>query len=770
VRKDRGLSLLELILSTTILAVIGTFALLSFQHPRGSAQSRALAETMMEELRAARQQAVATQSPVALAFPSEGGSVGTSQSFYQLEGLAEAKVVRAVDYSGNFPEACLFWGSWGGTDSSVDDFGLNQDFDVESWVPAEFTDNLLIFTPGGTAVSPNIPSFSGEFRLLTSRGVRESGGRLSEVSSPFTIHISRAGAVSLSTGVAGGPSVGTRSRLEVRAAKLPQLKPNRSDKSPEILKISVEPKAIRMSSSDEVQARVPTRGYLLLKVRAKDDSDRLTLMWEGRAQGGGGEGYFSAEQPTPMAWNSKEQVWEGTWMWTPNRDSEPGQRFLLKCAVEDRAGNRTEAKLGAGLLVEIVDDQRIATVNKSLNDDFEVVSLNPSGGNIKRLTLPGYADQEQNLTPSWSPNGRRIAFFSGVRRDTPYTPHEPIEATLFVVNDDGLDLRALYKVRGTFNELALGPSWSPDGTYVAFSAYSVTGSPSAPTVNARAYKVPVYDDNSAWGQNFGINAPKPVPISNSRNSVGDVRSNDFIDSDVRFHPKHNWILFVRERSDGAGGRESVLMVKRANDNAEILDESLFKVADVDSDRRGAEAYWSPDGKRIVYVTKNGFNLRVADVIVNRDTFRIQDDYRIFRGLKGPLQPDQGENENFSTDDLVLNVNPSTPRFSRKGNNVAFVDQRRGKLFVLYLDEVDGKLTLVKRNKADHTGDLHYFCWAPTGDELLYNTHLEGELFRVEVDRNKDFSPLKISPDSMHAWTTPAWWFKYNSIDLGDDEE
>ena len=61
-RKDRGLSLLELILSTTILAVIGTFALLSFQHPRGSAQSRALAETMMEELRAARQQAVATQS------------------------------------------------------------------------------------------------------------------------------------------------------------------------------------------------------------------------------------------------------------------------------------------------------------------------------------------------------------------------------------------------------------------------------------------------------------------------------------------------------------------------------------------------------------------------------------------------------------------------------------------------------------------------------------------------------------------------------------
>ena len=725
---------------------------------------------MAEELRAARQQAVATQSPVALAFPSGGGTTGTSQAFYQLEGLAQPKVTRAVDYSGNFPEACLFWGSWGASDPNSGGFALNQDFDVENWVPDNFTDHLLIFTPGGTAVSPNLPSFGGEFRLLASRGVRESGGSLSETSSPFTIHVSRAGAVSLSPGVAGGSGVETSSRLEVRAAKLPKLDPNPKDKDPEILKVAVEPEPLKLSSSDDVSARVPTRGYLLLKVRAKDDSDSLSLMWEGRGTSGDGAGYFSAEDPTPMLWNSKEQVWEGTWMWTPNRDALPGERFRLKCYVQDSAGHRTEGKLGAGLLVEVVDDQRVATVNKSKNDDFEVVTLNPSGGNVKRLTLPGYADQQQNLTPSWSPNGRRIAFFSGVRRDTPYTPHEAIEATLFVVNDDGLDLRPLYKVTGTFNELALGPSWSPDGTYVAFSAYSVTGSPSAPTVNARAYKVPVYDDNPALGQHFGIHAPKPIPISNSRSADGDVRSNDFIDSDVRFHPKHNWILFVRERSDGAGGRLSMLMVKRANDNAEVLGESLFAVAEVDNDRRGAEAYWSPDGKRIVYVTKNGFNLRVADVIVNRDTFQVKDDYRIFRGLKGPLEPDQGENSAFNTDDLVLNVNPSTPRFSRDGKNVAFVDQIRGKLFVLFLDEVGGKLTLVRRNKADHTGDLHYFCWNPNGDELLYNTHKDGELFRVDVAKRADFSPLQISPTWMHAWTTPAWWFKYNSTDLGDEEE
>ncbi|MFA7481461.1 MAG: hypothetical protein WC314_13230 [Vulcanimicrobiota bacterium] len=765
-KSSRGLSLLELIVSTAVLAVIGTFGILSLQQPRGTAQSRAMAEMLLEEIRAARQQAITTQSPVALAFPSANGTSQITQSFYQLEGLVEPRVARAVDYSGNFPEACLYVGGWGTADAPSGSFALNRDFAITNWIPDDFSDHLLIFTPGGTVVSPGLPTFEGKFRLLVARGVDASGGRLAAAGSPFSISVSRTGATSLTPGMEGDPGVDTTSRVEVRAVPLPKLKPNPKDKSPEIVEVLLEPEPL---SASKVEARVPTQGYLLLKVLARDDSDRLSLKWTSKATSGGGKGHFSSETPTPMVWNSQKKLWEGTWMWTPERDSEPGQRFRLDCVVRDSAGNKDQSDLGAGLLVEIVDDQKVATVNKSKNNDFEVVSMSPAGGNIKRLTLPGYADQAQNLTPSWSPNGRRLAFFSGVKRDTPYDPKEKLTATLFVVNDDGLDLRPLFEVEGTFNELALGPSWSPDGTYVAFSAYSVSGSPSKPTVNARAYKAPVYDDNPELGQNFGINAPRALAITNSKNAEGEVRNHHYVDSDVRFHPRHNWILFVREKPDGAGGRESALYVKRAGDGAELPGTNLFMVARINNDRLGAEAYWSPDGKKIVYVTENGYNLRVVEVTVNRHTFSVKDDYIVFRGLKGPLDLEAGENPAFSTDDLELNVNPSTPRFSRDGKKIAFVDQIRGKLFVLFFKEVDGKLVLVKRNKANNTEDLHYFCWNPNGDELLYNTHTDGKLFRVAVSETEDFKPTRLSPNSMHAWTTPAWWFHYASNIVGDEE-
>lgn len=103
------------------------------------------------------------------------------------------------------------------------------------------------------------------------------------------------------------------------------------------------------------------------------------------------------------------------------------------------------------------DGRRIAFERwDSVGDDPSLFTANADGRHVRRLTgescgVGGCYD----LGPSWSPNGRAIAFLRGV------------EPEIYVVASDGTGLRRLTRTPDVEEER---PAWSPDGRHLAYVA------------------------------------------------------------------------------------------------------------------------------------------------------------------------------------------------------------------------------------------------------------------------------------------------------------
>ncbi len=244
----------------------------------------------------------------------------------------------------------------------------------------------------------------------------------------------------------------------------------------------------------------------------------------------------------------------------PDQPLAPNNTYHLEVSdeVTDRSGDRLETADIEFTTAAAPDPQvgmsQIAFGTCIGNDDFSclVQVINADGSNPRALTDP---PSPGNLDPSWSPDGRQIAFASF--RHCIFEPGGGCYSEIFVMNTDGSEVTKLTARRDTSS---FGPTWSPDGRRIAFQSTAFTPGTFFPIQNVDVFVVNV--DGTGLSQLTTTPEHELAPA---------------------WSPDGNRILFL----EGEGAR---LFVMDANGSNRV------RLTDGPDDAGD----WSPDGTRIAF--------------------------------------------------------------------------------------------------------------------------------------------------------------------------
>jgi Tol biopolymer transport system component len=302
-------------------------------------------------------------------------------------------------------------------------------------------------------------------------------------------------------------------------------------------------------------------------------------------------------------------------VFSPDRELEPLKSYTLSVdpSLHDRDGDPLQEGTTISFITassgnvpgELSRPQGIITFigwsGMEWHDD--IFSINLDGSGLVNLTR----HPRRDFDPVWSPDGSKIAFLSARAPGSriQYFWNVPVENDLYVMDADGSNVRRLTTTGGAHK-----PSWSPDGTKLAFA--DNTGSFVEPSGARSDIAIIEIASGEPSRRYLGVRAPYQTPYGEDEGGMTPIN--------VAWSPDGTRIAFSSWRdidymdlwivgADGSG---------------------LTRILTGSDDVSAPEPYpasfdfpsWSPDGRRIALHTVTGswlsYRISGSLAIVNAD--------------------------------------------------------------------------------------------------------------------------------------------------------
>jgi eukaryotic-like serine/threonine-protein kinase len=325
------------------------------------------------------------------------------------------------------------------------------------------------------------------------------------------------------------------------------------------------------------------------------------------------------------------------------------------------------------------------------------------------------ADVDSPIT--FSPNGQYFAFV----RDYPAQR----ETALIVAKPDGSEERKLAQRKRPEALSRQGPSWSPDGRWIAcatgtyehgdstmqVSAINVEDGSSAP-IGSQSWtfigQVAWFGDGSgvvfsAWRRAWGAYGDQiwmlSFPNGEARRVTNDTADYGGVSVSTISTSSAQGALLVTQRTEHVS-RIWVLSETAAGFDTERATQIQSGFGDSGSEHFGLD--WTPDG-RLVYASQSGGNVDVWATTVD------------------------GKRQTQLTRDPMTD---RTPVVTHDGRYIVFASERAGGSHIWRMDADGGGLKQLTRGKSDFAPSL-----APDGRWVVYTSSVAGEptLWKVSID-------------------------------------